>query len=286
MIHGSWEMVSPEVWVTDSGYRGPNVAIMGGVHGDEGTGPLVVRHLLETPPHIEEGSLTLMLGNPLASALGLHYVDTNLNRCFTDKPDPKIQGYEAERAEILKPHLTTASALLDVHDTSSECDPFLICERNALDTALRLGQNTGTTGMPIAFGFSEMEPGGSDDFMLRQGKEGICFESGDMSDPEKNLPLALKVAARFLIVQGLVEGEAPLPKENPLLVEVYRSLMCTEDFEWEELFYNFQGLEENQLLAKANGEEIRAAKGDVMFFPAREIVPGNEAFAIARTVAA
>lgn len=287
MVNGIWEACdTPNVWRHESAVSGPEVVIMGGVHGDEGTGPLLVDHLLQNPPHVEEGTLTLILANPAACAEGTHYIGSNMNRGFTRKPNRDTKSPEAERLVEIKPYLLSAVALLDVHDTSSPCDPFLICERNALETARRIGRHAAGNGMPVAFGFSAMEPGGSDDLMFRQGKEGVCYESGDMSNPAKNLPGALEVASRFLIVQGLMEGNVPLPPEDPLLVEVYKSIMTTEDFEWAEFFRNFQVLEEGQLLATSNGEPIIAAAGDVMFFPTRKIVPGDEACAIARTVLA
>lgn len=284
MSHSKWQEVDPGIWIADSGYPGTSVAIMTDVHGDEGTSRLVKDHLMQNPPPIEEGSLTLISANPEASAQNKHYIGSNMNRGFSRNPVTATKPPEAERLEVVLPHLERVDALLDIHDTSSPCDPFIICERNSLDTALRIGRRQSMTGLAIAFGFSEMEPGGSDDFMYKQGKEGLCFESGDMSNPKANLPIAIETATRFLIVNGLVEGEVPLPCIEPLMIEVYRRIMSTEDFKWAELFNNFQILKQGQLLATSNGIPEYASEGDVILFPARKIVPGDEACEIARVV--
>lgn len=283
-MHSFWKEQEQGIWVGDSGQPGNNVALVTGVHGDEPTSHLLADHLLKHPPMVEQGSVTLITASPLARERKEHYIDTNLNRCFLQEPSESVVGYEAERAELIKPFLLAADAMLDTHDTSSPCKEFFICERNSLEVALRIGRSSAGPGMTISYGFSAMEPGGTDDFMFQQGKVGICHETGDMFRPEVNLPRALEVATRFLIVQGLVEGEVDLPDVDPMLVEVYRKIVTAKDFTWIEKFSNFQLLSKGQIIAQNGGELIVANEGDVMLFPAVSNRVGDEACELARRV--
>jgi hypothetical protein len=120
--------------------------------------------------------------------------------------------------------------------------------------------------------------------MFRQGKVGICHETGDMNNPEANLPRALLVATRFLIVQGLVEGEVGLPGIDPMFIEVYRKIIASEDFRWLKQFSNFQELIQGQRIAINNGEVLTANEGDVMLFPTITGRVGDEAYELAKRV--
>lgn len=61
------------------------VAICGGTHGNEMTGVYMVRHLQkEKIDKIGSVSVSTVLTNPRAVEICRRYVETDLNRCFTE----------------------------------------------------------------------------------------------------------------------------------------------------------------------------------------------------------
>lgn len=61
------------------------VAICGGTHGNELSGVYVVREMQKRQKDkVGSASLTTVLSNPRAVEICRRYVDTDLNRCFTD----------------------------------------------------------------------------------------------------------------------------------------------------------------------------------------------------------
>ncbi|MEZ5656986.1 MAG: succinylglutamate desuccinylase/aspartoacylase family protein [Burkholderiaceae bacterium] len=62
------------------------VAIVGGTHGNEITGPHLLRHWRRHPQEVTRDSFEtqLRLGNPKAFAANRRYIDHDLNRSFTE----------------------------------------------------------------------------------------------------------------------------------------------------------------------------------------------------------
>lgn len=61
------------------------VVISGGTHGNEMTGVYMVRHLQkEKIDKIGSVSVSTVLSNPRAVEICRRYVETDLNRCFTE----------------------------------------------------------------------------------------------------------------------------------------------------------------------------------------------------------
>ena len=123
---------------------GPSVAILGGTHGDELTGIEVVKHFLHTfgiedcSRGIEvskeiKGELLLIFGNPKAIALRQRGTTEgrDLNRYFIDEDlqrEPSTEDpYDLVRARELAPLLASADFVFDIHATSAESPPFIVC---------------------------------------------------------------------------------------------------------------------------------------------------------------
>jgi len=160
--------------------EGPRSIILAGVHGNERCGVEALQNLLPTLK-INRGTVWFAYGNPRAIQKNVRYTEANLNRMF--KPDKELtkeekNSYEYERAQFLKTYLDKADVLLDVHSSFTQgAKPFVLCENNALEVAKNLPFDL------MVSGFDEVEPGGTDYYMNKAGKIGICAECGYLGNP-------------------------------------------------------------------------------------------------------
>ena len=132
--------------VIERGSAGPaNVAIVGGIHGDEPAGKRIVDRLAELLPAAGEGegtgSVRLIVANEPALEAGMRYTDTDLNRAFPGDPDS--DEYERALAPRLAAELADMDAVLAIHTSHSAPPPFAIYNR--LSESVRRT----VTGMPI-----------------------------------------------------------------------------------------------------------------------------------------
>ena len=98
----------------------PEVAVVGGVHGDEPCGASAIERLLEDDPTVER-PVKLIVANEEALARGVRYVDADLNRAFDDSSDPG--AHEAGLARRLAEELE-GCLVLSLHSTRSYDEPF------------------------------------------------------------------------------------------------------------------------------------------------------------------
>src|SRR5579864_9249696 len=99
----AWEDVAEGVWIKDTGIEGPTVGIIGGIHGNEHAGGIVVDHEVEHGAWpIEAGRVVAMLGNLEALKIDRRHTGetpkANLNRFFrplNEDDDPAM--YEVQR---------------------------------------------------------------------------------------------------------------------------------------------------------------------------------------------
>jgi succinylglutamate desuccinylase len=251
---------------------------MGGVHGNERAGIEVVEALRGQLP-IERGQLVLMLGNLAAIRLGQRFTESNLNRNF--KPIAEVapadrDTVEAQRGQELLPYLEACNSLLDLHEfTDPRTPPFIICERPAFSVAAAIGAPI------ISFGWSQTEPGGSDGYMHNIGRRGICYELGPRSSTALNAIFGHKVVDRFLVAEGLAEGQpAPLYRE-PTLVQTSQAVLRTEEhYGLARDFHTFEELVPGELIAVHGSEKIHAEPGQVIIFPEKTPPINTEAFTI------
>lgn len=104
----------------------PEVAVVGGVHGDEPCGEAAVERLVADDPEVDR-PVKLIVANELAAERGVRFVDADLNRTF-DEQDGDDHEHCLSRALATEVGgLTT----LSLHSTQSYADPFAIV--NGLD---------------------------------------------------------------------------------------------------------------------------------------------------------
>lgn len=305
MVHRLWQPSEIEgVWVGEKDTNGPIVGVLGAVHGHEPTGAVVVRQLLERAPPIDCGTIIAMIGNPAAEGVR-KFTEKDLNRCFRPLTDDEAGKdfldlpYEVQRAQLLRTVLDQCVSILDIHNTTDKLqlsntrEPgwFIICERiRKTDEAIKSEDGLSTAraiGAPIiSIGWSLTESGGSDGYMANQGKEGICFEAGQMDDHKRNYVRANGAVARYLTAHGLSEGSLPpLYEGQPVIVQTDKAVMRTsEDYRLTRQFRNFEDLELGELVAVSNNIEIRAEENHVIIFPHENPPIGGEAFTLGHRI--
>jgi aspartoacylase len=111
------------------------VAIVGGVHGNEFSGIYLIKHYQAQPVLARRPSFetALVWANPEAHFANKRYLHSDLNRQFknTDLADASLTNYEQSRAKVLNAELGPKGAaktdlLIDLHNTTSNMGACLI----------------------------------------------------------------------------------------------------------------------------------------------------------------
>lgn len=104
------------------------VAIVGGTHGNEYTGPYLLNLLKKRVPASRYSTFDfkLLLANPKAYKNKVRFIDYDLNRCFLveDLSNYSLDSYEANRAKVINQVLgpkenSTTDLIIDVHSTTA-----------------------------------------------------------------------------------------------------------------------------------------------------------------------
>lgn len=115
-------VVPARMRVEQLGEGEPEVAVVGGIHGDEPCGVYAIEQLLANPPAVRK-PLKLIIANEEASAIHQRYVDEDLNRAFPGS----LEGatHESRLAAALGAELRNCYTLA-LHSTQSYPNPFAI----------------------------------------------------------------------------------------------------------------------------------------------------------------
>lgn len=259
-----------------SNQPGPTVTIIAGIHGDEPVGVLALNEVLPTLS-LKKGTVLGIIANPPALKHKVRFIDQNLNRSLV--PGQSSQTTEGRLAAALMPLLDKVDACLDIHAGMGGEPPFVICEPLSFEIAKRLPVSLVSTG------WTEAEPGSTDEYLYRQGKPALCIECGDKWDAETMKPLAIETIRQFLASFGMLEWP-PLPARKQQLVAVrYPVIKQSQDFRFARAFKGFGPLVPGELIASEEGREYRAPDyPSCIIFPWPEAPIGTEAFLIAEAV--
>ena len=122
------------------------VAIVGGTHGNEFTGPHLLRHWKNRANDITRPSFTtsLYVGNPKAFIENRRFIDEDLNRCFSNNmlENEESVSFEASRAAYLNNLIGPKGNpkhdfIIDLHTSTSNCGVMIILLKKD-DFSLRL----------------------------------------------------------------------------------------------------------------------------------------------------
>ncbi len=256
---------------------GKKVAIFAGVHGNEVCG---VKAFGEVVPNlkIDRGEVQFVLGNLRAIERNVRQTDMNLNRVFrpdADLSDKEKETYEYNRSRELMKILDKSDYLLDIHSFSNKIGtPFIICEPKSFDVAKKLPFDL------VSNGWDKLEPGGTDYYMNKIGKNGICVECGQHSD-DKSVAKAKESVFSFLKIMGIIDDpKIEVAEREQRKVEVNYIYITKSDFRPSRDFFDFEPIKKGELIGTDGNSEIKALVDGYIIFCKKCEVGGKEAFLI------
>lgn len=253
--------------------NGPTSLILVGVHGNEHCGIKAMKEILPTL-EIDKGTVFIGIGNPKAVEQNIRFVEANLNRMFKDDDclnDLEKKSYEYERAQFLKSYMDKSEVLLDIHASATPGSRvFAICENNAKRFVRYLPIDL------VVSGFDSVEPGGTDYYMNKSGKVGICIECGYLGD-EIATKIAKETIVSFLAVQGHIKSSISEKKQSKIFMnKIY--FTKTDSFLLARSFKDFEEIKKDELIGLDGGEEVRVLNNSIILFARNRNKIGEEAF--------
>ena len=253
--------------------KGPTSIILAGVHGNEIPGIEALSKILPEI-NIDSGAVLFGYGNPRAIRANKRYTEANLNRLFVsddELPESLRDSYEYQRAQFLKKYLDDSDVLLDIHASSTpNSKAFVICEQNAFQIAQYLPVDL------VVSGFDEVEPGGTDYYMNKKGKIGICVECGYIKD-KASLGIAVASIKDFLKARGHHNND--LSKSKQSYARMYKKYYSSSNnFVLSKKFDDFEIIQQGQMIGIDGNKEIRAEKAGFILFAQNSSNVGEEIF--------
>ena len=276
----------------ESGKPGPHVLVNALTHGNEFCGMVAATHLLDSGVRPQIGTLTISFANvaayqsfdparPFESRQLVH----NLNRIWSPAwLDGGEDSPELRRARELRPVVTAADHILDIHSTSQPVQPFWVYpqfERNGA-AALAIARPSVHLVMPQGLG--------SGTPLIQHGRHGSTDHHGVALVAECGQhflnttgALAIEVALDFIAHFGLI---APRPASGTPQQRFGLLRTCviqTPEFRFTRPLMGFETFAEGDLIATDGAEEIRApCKDCTVLMPARTPIVGREGVYLAR----
>lgn len=280
----------PSVVEIDSGIAGPSAAIIACTHGNEPVGLGAIRYLL-SDLILRRGKLYFIIGNPEAAQCyfsadcelgkeGARYIDKNLNRLPEKEALADSEHYEFRRAAELLPILEEVDGVLDLHSTSSDAPPMLICVDEA---SARLVQDS---LFPFSHVITNICEHISGKFLIEhcmQARLRILAECGQHECLEAS-QRAIDIALTFLHRMGLVEDfQAPDKEKEVAYYHVKQAVFLPKDcgeFRLRNLIEPFEFIEKGRVIA-CNGTDKELEAPDsgyaIMCPETHNVLDGSEA---------
>jgi predicted deacylase len=229
----------------------PEIAVIGGIHGDEPCGVTAIEALLDSNPPVER-PVALVIANEKALEKDVRYVEEDLNRAFPGDPDGETHESRlaAEITEAIG-HCTT----LSMHSTQSYREMFALVKD--LDDFAR-------DVCPYLSVDAVVDVGSYDKGRLFEGvRRTIEIECGYQRS-DQAAENATQVTREYLAAMGALPADRrrlqrelplyrlskPVPKDGASTYEVYAD--------------NFEQVEQGEPFAAVDNEEIVADEG---FYP-------------------
>lgn len=205
-----------------------HVAVVGGTHGNEPTGPHLLRLLAEKgiPASFSTFALHPVLANPLACSRNVRFVDQDLNRSFltTDLADDSLQQYEARRAKEINQLIgpkgnAKTDLILDIHTSTANMGTTIILQSSSpFQMHLAAHVQSALPGVFIYAISAEAYTGGCDQpFLPSIAETGIGLEFGPIPNGILRHDLINRSYAATLACLEFIEqanrGSAPLPRQ-------------------------------------------------------------------------
>lgn len=205
-----------------------HVAVMGGTHGNEPTGPYLLNILEQRgiPASLTTFALHPVLANPLACSRNVRFIDQDLNRSFlaADLADDSLQQHEARRAKEINQLLgpkgdAKTDLILDIHTSTANMGTTVILQSSSpFQMQLAAHVQSALPGVSIYAISAEAYTGGSDQpFLPSIAETGIGLEFGPIPNGILRHDLVNRSYAATLACLEYIElanqGRAPMPRQ-------------------------------------------------------------------------
>ncbi len=229
----------------------PEVAIVGGIHGDEPCGSTAIETLLDADLAVER-PVKLIIANEKARARGVRYVEEDLNRAFPGSPD--AETHEGRLAHELLSEIRGCE-ILSLHSTQSYAKPFAL-----VDTVDGYARST----CPYLTVEALVETAGYSDGRLISYPNVIELECG-LQQSETAAENAIQLAREFLVATGVVSGSTERLRYHPLSVfRLDQQIPKPAADKYEVFVENFERVAEGTHFAAADDEALVA---EYPFYP-------------------
>lgn len=260
--------------------KGPTSVIMAAVHGNEICGIKAFKKII-SKLEVEKGTVHFIVGNPRALKTNKRYIDFNMNRLFLKKSFSKKirETYEYKRAQYIKKFLDESDALLDIHSTTNKSEPFIICEKGSFNVAKSLPKEF----KKIVYGFDDIEPGGTDGYMNKQGKVGICIECGQHLD-KKSTIIASKAIQTFLENRkhiNLTKAKNPNIKKQIIRIDSMYNTK-SNSFVLIKTFNDFTPIKKGEIIGIDGDTIVYAKNNSIILFAHSSSTKGSEGFLLGK----
>jgi succinylglutamate desuccinylase len=223
----------------------PEVAIVGGIHGDEPCGPTAIDSILDADLDVEL-PVKLVVANEKALERGVRYVETDLNRAFPGGPD--AETHEERLAHELLTEIRGCE-VLSLHSTQSYAAPFALVD--SLDGHAR-------SICPYLSVDALVETAGYSGGRLIAYPNVIELECG-LQRSAAAAENATRLAREFLVAVGALSGETRAPRHHPLPVFRLEEQIPKEEADNYEVFVeNFERVAEGDRFAAADRDPLIA----------------------------
>ncbi len=260
--------------------------IIGGMHGNEHSGPEAMRRVMEhllKAGHPVRGQVYFILGNLKALERGERFVDTDLNRIWSDE-HLRSASTDYDYNELREIHALIERicggryedcALLDLHTFSADSGLFCIPAENAPSEALAR-----YFGVPYIEKLARSLPETALNYYGEKGMTSVVFEGGKHNTPEAtdNLERAIWLTLTYLnyirkedfpFVDDMKKYLEKISAAYPHRLEmVYRHRL--EDYHHYRMndgYYNFKPVDKGEPVARQNGRDVRTPFGGFMLMP-------------------
>jgi succinylglutamate desuccinylase len=208
------------------------VAIVGGTHGNELTGVILVKKFLQYAQLVRRQSFetVCLLANPQAIDLTRRYIDRDLNRCFDrhDLANPALTGYEDNLAKQLFARYGSSGTepldvIFDLHSTTANMGTTIIPISDSpanLQLAAYLSSLDPTIRVYLGLHSGQSSP------MLRSMAHlGCTIEVGAISQGVVDAKIFQNVERLVLAALDYVDNlNQGVPMTIPKTVNVYRAI--------------------------------------------------------------
>jgi predicted deacylase len=235
--------------VEQLGIGDPEIAIVGGIHGDEPCGPRAIEALIQANLSVNR-PVKLIVVNEKAAAQNLRYLEEDLNRVFPGDPDAKT--HEGRLAHRLLQEIRGCT-VFSLHSTQSYAAAFALCD--TVDTVAR-------TVVPYLSVDALVETHGFSEGRLIEHRDVIEVECG-LQGSDNAAENGFILSKQFLTAMGVLSGGQHPEQEIPVF-RMGRAVPKQPGERYEVFARNFQRVRVGEGFAAADGQLLHAEES---FYP-------------------